>query len=370
MTLAILIIIDLLVILGSAFTPYITRTTELFGVSIPTKVSKEPQLMRLRVAYRNQMLVGGALLLAASVVQGLLTDWESVEAILLWTALLFAYLIAAFVLYLPKHRRMKVIKRENGWELPTVPAVVVADTTPVTKDAVSSGWLLLFPLILVLTVLSIVLIWPQVPEQIPVHFDAAGNVDSWANKGLDAVLPLLIVQAFLAVVIALCFVAVRFSKRQVDAANPKTSLKQSIRYRRFISAFLIAVGVACQLMVGIMQVITLLGVQDIWVVMAPTIGLMVLLLVGVCFLMFRVGQGGSRLKEPAQQTTLNTNVDDDRYWKLGQFYVNGNDPALFVEKRFGVGYTVNLGRPLTWVIIGGFVLLVAALLVVTFWLVG
>ena len=30
---------------------------------------------------------------------------------------------------------------------------------------------------------------------------------------------------------------------------------------------------------------------------------------------------------------------------LGVFYVNRNDPSLFVEKRFGLGYTVNFGNP-------------------------
>ena len=28
------------------------------------------------------------------------------------------------------------------------------------------------------------------------------------------------------------------------------------------------------------------------------------------------------------------------------------DPALFVEKRFGFGYTVNFGNPWAWVIAG------------------
>lgn len=37
--------------------------------------------------------------------------------------------------------------------------------------------------------------------------------------------------------------------------------------------------------------------------------------------------------------------DDDRYWYGGVFYHNPDDPALFVPKRFGLGWTVNLGHP-------------------------
>jgi uncharacterized membrane protein len=37
--------------------------------------------------------------------------------------------------------------------------------------------------------------------------------------------------------------------------------------------------------------------------------------------------------------------DDDRYWYAGFFYNNPDDPALFVPKRFGLGWTLNFGHP-------------------------
>jgi Family of unknown function (DUF5808) len=40
----------------------------------------------------------------------------------------------------------------------------------------------------------------------------------------------------------------------------------------------------------------------------------------------------------------------DRCWKAGIFYVNPADPALFVEKRHGIGYTLNFGNPWSWVV--------------------
>lgn len=38
-------------------------------------------------------------------------------------------------------------------------------------------------------------------------------------------------------------------------------------------------------------------------------------------------------------------ADDDKYWKAGIFYVNKEDPSVLVEKRFGVGWTLNFGNP-------------------------
>jgi uncharacterized membrane protein len=41
----------------------------------------------------------------------------------------------------------------------------------------------------------------------------------------------------------------------------------------------------------------------------------------------------------------------DRNLKLGFFYVNRDDPALWVKKRFGIGYTLNFGHPASWFIV-------------------
>ncbi len=46
----------------------------------------------------------------------------------------------------------------------------------------------------------------------------------------------------------------------------------------------------------------------------------------------------------------------DGAWKGGVFYFNREDPALFVPKRFGIGYTINFANRWSW--------LIAAILVV------
>jgi uncharacterized membrane protein len=39
----------------------------------------------------------------------------------------------------------------------------------------------------------------------------------------------------------------------------------------------------------------------------------------------------------------------DSCWIFGQLYFNRTDPALLVEERMGLGYTLNLGNPWSWV---------------------
>jgi uncharacterized membrane protein len=44
-----------------------------------------------------------------------------------------------------------------------------------------------------------------------------------------------------------------------------------------------------------------------------------------------------------------TDTTPDECWKLGQFYYNPQDPAFLVEHRFGLGYSPNFARPLSWI---------------------
>jgi Family of unknown function (DUF5808) len=116
-------------------------------------------------------------------------------------------------------------------------------------------------------------------------------------------------------------------------------------------------------------------IQSSWLMLIPrhqgliSLGLLPLALIFtlvVILVLARLGQGGSRLA-PAQKSTSGSAapVGDrtaDRFWKLGVFYFNPDDSAIFVEKRFGLGYSLNFARPTTWGIMA--LLLIAPLVAI------
>ena len=55
----------------------------------------------------------------------------------------------------------------------------------------------------------------------------------------------------------------------------------------------------------------------------------------------------------ATHAEVRPDLTPDDCWKLGIFYYNPRDPALMVEKRFGIGYTLNFGNRLSWAFVGG-----------------
>lgn len=53
--------------------------------------------------------------------------------------------------------------------------------------------------------------------------------------------------------------------------------------------------------------------------------------------------------------------DDDRYWVGGFFYNNPDDLAMFVPKRYGMGWTPNFGNPKGRLIFIGMLLIPVAI---------
>ena len=71
------------------------------------------------------------------------------------------------------------------------------------------------------------------------------------------------------------------------------------------------------------------------------------------------GQSGSRLQARMQGGQLQDCLveDSDEHWVLGIIYFNPNDASVFLPKRFGVGWTVNMAKPAAWAFFGGIILL-------------
>ena len=101
------------------------------------------------------------------------------------------------------------------------------------------------------------------------------------------------------------------------------------------------------LMMAFIQVCTLFS----WSVMAvDVIFLPIILLTTIIFTVvsYKIGQGGKNIKINKEDKEIYR--DDDKNWILGNFYYNKKDPSIFIEKRVGIGWDVNLGNPIGLII--------------------
>ncbi|MGZ3640441.1 MAG: DUF5808 domain-containing protein [Ktedonobacterales bacterium] len=91
----------------------------------------------------------------------------------------------------------------------------------------------------------------------------------------------------------------------------------------------------------------------------------VVLLVAVLVLLLQAQRSRTSARTPAaRQVTGTVFRDDDRYWH-GVFYINPDDPDLFVPKRYGLGWTINFGHPKSRLVLLALLLLVLLPLLVT-----
>jgi uncharacterized membrane protein len=346
-----------------AFIPYLSRRTECLGVGIPEEKYDTPELTILRKKYRNAILGAGGLIIAA-IFSTVLMQQERFSEIAMVTGLLLLIGTEGSI-YLHYHKKMKILKTEKGWMVGKV-QTLVADTTAVSaKECASPRWFFIYPVIIILTTVAGVLLFDRMPDRVPMKFDLQGNVSHWADKSVGLLFFAPLAQLFVSITFILVYFSIRNAKRQIDASNPEESKIRIIIFRKAWSLFTVFGGLLMLVMFTFMQLSFVGIITNPTAIMAITTGPAIILIITAIVLSVKVGQGGSRvtIKTGSDNQVTAVNRDDDQYWKYGVFYVNRNDPALFLEKRAGIGWTLNFGHPLSWVIIIGFVLFTVAFVI-------
>jgi hypothetical protein len=77
--------------------------------------------------------------------------------------------------------------------------------------------------------------------------------------------------------------------------------------------------------------------------------------------------GGSRIKLKGESRLRECKIDqdDDNYWKFGLIYFNPQDPIIFLERRYGIGWTINFGNiKAVLILIGTLITLITGLAII------
>jgi uncharacterized membrane protein len=336
--------------------PALVAPTLPFGVRIPPQRVDEPAVRQQRRAYFWRT---GVIAVAATVVAAFVPP-------LVAAPLALVPLAAALICYALARRAIRSAKAAGDWYAGLTQAVATDTTWRSEPPAFPWLWTLPALAILIATAVTGAVRYPNLPGRLAVHIGANGVADRFADKSIPTAFTLVFLQLFVTVlVLALLGVTYR-SRPETDAADPAGSID---RYRRFLAAL----APAMLMLVALVNASLLVGSLRIWEIVAATsasVGLTAgLPLLGIALLivqMVRVGQAGARLRTPAPATPTGgvVNRDDDANWVGGLLYMNREDPAILVARRFGVGWTLNLGHPLSWLVLLATVAIVVVLVVI------
>jgi uncharacterized membrane protein len=178
----------------------------------------------------------------------------------------------------------------------------------------------------------------QLPLRLPVHWGFSGP-NRWMITSSRAIIVLLAQHAFICLVLIASALAVLHWSRRIAVSGPAAASERQFR-RRTVSLILTA-----EYFTILPPIFSLLQApalaMKVWSVA------LIVTIVAFVISLIRAGQGGARLVGTGRGP-IGDRTADER-WVGGFLYFNPTDPALLVERRMGIGWTVNFGNPWSWV---------------------
>lgn len=329
--------------------PYMTEKSLIFGVRVPIEHVKDNSILRYRALFTVSVLLVTLVLVLLGFV--LFNSHEVV--VTLFPLLIIAF---SFAVYLKIHYGIEGTKKMENW------VYASADKTTINfiPDSYKSfPWIYIVPGIsLIVTIFIIGLAdYSFIPARFPTHFGLNGP-NQFATKTYFTVFTIGLIAIIINVFLYLfSFFIYRIPLKITNSDSSQKMRADAFRTRIAIMIALTPLFVNTTMLISALYEWNIIPYSNdsLSLILAPIIALLVLL----GYIMMRTGQMGSNLNLGAESANAKGDAipsgsgikDDDSLWRAGIIYVNKNDNRLLVPKRFGVGYTFNFGKKISFVLL-------------------
>jgi uncharacterized membrane protein len=280
--------------------PAVTRPTVPFGVRVPLTHTGAPVIQRARRVYFWR---SASVAVCCTALAFILSGSEAA-----WPSRVIVLLEMAVNVFCFRLARKKIIEADTSWR-----------TQP---QRFPIRWLIPAVSVISATIIIGVIRYPHLPAYLTTGLATVGG--RRVPRSPVSAFAMVIGQLYVTCIGTGLMALVYRSRPDIDAADPTATLP---RYRRLLDAYTRAVLT----MLALIDLTFLLAALQLW-------GLYDL--------------HGARAALPIVPALV------------GLLYINRADPAVVVPARVGVGWTLNLGNPTAWMIIGGIIALVAGLAVI------
>ena len=317
--------------------PDLTRRDIFFSVTVAPEIRATPAAHAILASYRRGIVIVTALAL-------MLVIYATNRAMEIGTAgILMLQLLASNGFFVYAHHQMMAHASAPS-------STREASLAPQPRIA-GLGALLAGPYIMIACAALLTRAhWSEIPDPMPVHWDLYGNPNGWMPKTWHTFGLLIGVETLLCVILTFSVIAMVYFSRQISATGARAREERRFRW----------IGIAALVAGGYLSAaLAFLPLNPRATFAFGGITFFLAIMTVFSLELIRRGQGGVRLA-PAGAGEVISDRTPDRNWIWGLFYYNPDDPALMVEKRFGIGWTLNFAHRGAWVFIG---LMVATLAV-------
>ncbi|MCO7127233.1 DUF5808 domain-containing protein [Sporolactobacillus shoreicorticis] len=319
--------------------PWFSRKNVLFGVIFAShSIWDHVQAASIRHRY---LLSAGGTALAFFVILLLLpfflTDgkWS-----LGFNVVMLALIVIDSFFYILANRQTRKLKQSMGANGQLTTQKIVVDLGKSDRETVLSlKWLFLLIPVFVATLAVVWFGYPYIADSIPTHFGISGP-DRWAVKSWHVVLSPVVSELLLGVLIL-------FTRRAPASVkgNPNAAPGYA-QYRKMMNILLIVFCLLSEILFFLMVLSFITPIRPLW--------FSILFVVDLGFLIMMILLHARFVRSKHASGPI---LDDDGKWIWGIFYFNRYDPSIFVEKRVGIGFTVNMARPIAWIVLIGIIII-------------
>ncbi|WP_449619764.1 DUF1648 domain-containing protein [Robertmurraya sp. Marseille-Q9965] len=358
MTLTIFLFMSLIIAGIQTAIPFLVNRSVIFGVTIPEKHLQNETLIAYKNNYAKFVGVLSIILLTGYTIWAFFQNATEEQIVIIGTLLEFVIILFSFSLYFYYHGKTLKLKTDNQWT-GNLKQIRVADLSARSRDEMLPWHVFLLPMVITVGVIGYTLLkYDLLPQQIPTHWGPSGQPDAFTEKTLmsSILMPLTLF------VMQLMFLAIQLGTKKsgikLSGESTEASRQRQLALRKYSSWLMFFVSFLITVLLSFFQLqIIHPDIISATTMFAIPLGFLVLILVSTIVFAVRVGRADKFSTIPTEEKLTDS---DDSHWKGGLFYFNKNDPSIFVEKRFGVGWTINFANPIGYLII--FVPLIAILI--------
>src|SRR5699024_6567271 len=182
MGILLLVIMMVQVFLLLMFILYLTRKNEILDILIPEEAYHQAEIKSMRKQYAGVMGILSVITLGVFIPLALTLNHSERDIGILFGVTIAVYMVISFLICLYFHGKMKVYKRENKWSEKRSQLVTLDTGFRNQKLTYSNHWFWISFVIAIVTMIITLTFYRKIPEQIPIHYNFAGEVTNYAEK--------------------------------------------------------------------------------------------------------------------------------------------------------------------------------------------